>query len=279
MNPIAKKIREYRQKHQLTQAQLAEALGVRYQTVSKWETGTTLPDTLTLPAVADLFQISVDDLFGRKSTTCAGDIPDDELRFLLQTYTQMYGPEAGPWNLSVENKYLEYRITEFFESHFTVGTHTNICNIGIGAGEWDRYLSYKLTGGTLTSIDREEMCCKQLQKRLLWEGNPNTVNVICADAIHLRLSGQFEIVTLVGSTVKESGVGLALLEQAMDFVKAGGSLYYQSLDAQEACNAVMETALGRGMKLEAISEDRTYGYRCRYCKFSKGDTGTGQARS
>ena len=63
---------------------------------------------------------------------------------LLKHYGEVSGPEAGPWNLSVENKYLEYRITSWFEENFlTTGTET-ICNIGIGAGYWDRYLSYRV---------------------------------------------------------------------------------------------------------------------------------------
>ena len=40
--------------------------------------------------------------------------------FLLKTYGQCYGPEAGPWNLSVENKYLEYMFTKFFENNFSI---------------------------------------------------------------------------------------------------------------------------------------------------------------
>ncbi len=40
---------------------------------------------------------------------------EEEKAFLLHTYGEEYGPDAGPWNTSVESKYLEYRITEFFE--------------------------------------------------------------------------------------------------------------------------------------------------------------------
>lgn len=66
--------------------------------------------------------------------------------FLLKTYGQCYDAEAGPWNLSLQNKNLEYVITRFFEENFTVRQGADLCNIGIGAGYWDRYLSYRLTG-------------------------------------------------------------------------------------------------------------------------------------
>ena len=65
---------------------------------------------------------------------------DDDINFLLQTYSQMYAPEAGPWNLSTENKYLEYRFRAFLENNYPISNCAKICNIGIGAGEWDTYL-------------------------------------------------------------------------------------------------------------------------------------------
>lgn len=269
MKEIANSIRTLRLEHQMTQAQLANKLGVQYQTVSKWETGTTIPDTAMLPCLADLFGITIDELFGRKQTCYSKIIPDDNSDFLLHTYSQMYAPEAGPWNLSVENKYLEFRFADFFEKHFVVLEDTNICNIGIGAGEWDIYLSYKLKSGSLTSIDQLEICCRQLEQRLLCEGNPNDVKVICSDVMALDLDGQFDIVTMVGSTAIEGGIGLALFEKAVSFVKVGGAVYYQLLDEKEDCNEVLQAAYRHGMKLAVFIEDNSYGFRCHYYKFEK----------
>lgn len=49
----------------LTQEQLAVMVGVSAQTVSKWETGTTMPDIMLLPVIADVFDVDIDFLFGR----------------------------------------------------------------------------------------------------------------------------------------------------------------------------------------------------------------------
>ena len=269
MKEMANCIRAMRLSRRMTQAELAEVLGVQYQTVSKWETGATIPDVALLPRIADYFGISMDELFGRKQAGCSGEMPEDQLRFLLRTYSQMYGPEAGPWNVSVENKYLMYRFAEFFEKNFRVRETDDICNIGIGAGEWDEYLSWKLKKGTLTSIDRLEICCRQLEQRLIAEENPNKVRVIRADAGELALEGQFDIVTMVGSTVTESGMGLTLVEKAMDFVKTGGALYYQSMDSGEDSDRVIRAAHSRGMKLGAFAADDAYGFSCRYYKFER----------
>lgn len=266
---IAERIRALRTAQQMTQAQLADRLGVRYQTVSKWETGVSVPDTAMLPAIATLLGVSIDALFGRESHSCAVSLCEDDAAFLLQTYSRMYAPEAGPWNVSVENKYLEYRFADFFEKHFSITAQSAVCNIGIGAGEWDIYLSYQLSGGTLTSIDLREICCRQLERRLVCEENPAAVTVICADAMTLPLEGQFDLVTMVGSTAAESEDAPALLEKAMDFVREGGALYYQSLDATEDCSSVLQAAFRRGMTLDAFLTDDAYDMHCQYYKFRK----------
>lgn len=61
---IAENIKRLRQDSQLTQAQLAERLGVSYQAVSRWENETTYPDIELLPAIAALFGVTVDYLLG-----------------------------------------------------------------------------------------------------------------------------------------------------------------------------------------------------------------------
>lgn len=45
-----------------TQEKLAAMVGVSSQTVSKWETGTTMPDILLLPIIADVFDVDIDSL-------------------------------------------------------------------------------------------------------------------------------------------------------------------------------------------------------------------------
>ena len=61
---IGENIRDYRKKNNLTQEQFAERLGVTYQSVSRWENGTTYPDLELLPAISDLLSITVDELIG-----------------------------------------------------------------------------------------------------------------------------------------------------------------------------------------------------------------------
>ncbi|MBQ8401347.1 MAG: helix-turn-helix transcriptional regulator [Clostridia bacterium] len=60
---IAKNITELRKKNGMTQEQLAAALHVSPQAVSKWETGACQPDFQTIPILAEQFHVSIDYLF------------------------------------------------------------------------------------------------------------------------------------------------------------------------------------------------------------------------
>ena len=60
---LGKKIRALRFKAGLTQEQLAEKLGVGPQAVSKWENAAAMPDITALPVLAEVFGVTVDDLF------------------------------------------------------------------------------------------------------------------------------------------------------------------------------------------------------------------------
>ncbi len=60
---LGKKIKQLRFKAGLTQEQLAEKMGVGPQAVSKWETCAAMPDIAALPRLAEVFGVSIDDLF------------------------------------------------------------------------------------------------------------------------------------------------------------------------------------------------------------------------
>jgi transcriptional regulator with XRE-family HTH domain len=60
---IGNKIKSLRKKHNLTQEQLAEQLGITFQSISKWENDIALPDITLVPTIAAFFGISIDELF------------------------------------------------------------------------------------------------------------------------------------------------------------------------------------------------------------------------
>lgn len=87
---VGTQIGYYRRKQNMTQENLAQKLGVSNQAVSKWESDQCCPDVLLLPKLADVFEITIDELFGRPAPkSAAGEssqVPwadDDTLRAVI----------------------------------------------------------------------------------------------------------------------------------------------------------------------------------------------------
>lgn len=66
-----------------SQKEIATILDVSPSTVSKWESGSSLPDQSILPKIADLYGVSVDYLLGRteESNIAGGYVPENIVAF------------------------------------------------------------------------------------------------------------------------------------------------------------------------------------------------------
>lgn len=61
---LGENLKKLRLERNMTQENLAEFLGVTFQSVSNWERGSSYPDITLLPEIAAFFKISLDDLLG-----------------------------------------------------------------------------------------------------------------------------------------------------------------------------------------------------------------------
>ena len=62
-----------------TQETFAKKLGITPQAVSKWENGIGYPDITLFPAIADVFDMTTDELFGREVTVREEPEPEEEI--------------------------------------------------------------------------------------------------------------------------------------------------------------------------------------------------------
>ena len=60
------RIRQLREKHNMSQEVLAQKLHIKRQTISSYERGKSIPDIYMLIKIADIFEVSLDELVGRK---------------------------------------------------------------------------------------------------------------------------------------------------------------------------------------------------------------------
>ena len=77
-------LKRLRKEKELTQENLAEFLGVSFQTISKWERGETYPDITTIPIISRFFDVSIDDLLGVNKTR-----EEEKINEYLSLYDEM----------------------------------------------------------------------------------------------------------------------------------------------------------------------------------------------
>ena len=76
---FGQRIAALRKERGMTQEALAQKLGITNQAVSKWESDQCCPDIMQLPALAELFDISMDALFGREEAVRPGAEAEEKI--------------------------------------------------------------------------------------------------------------------------------------------------------------------------------------------------------
>ena len=105
---IGKYIKSKRIEKHLTQKELAGKLQISFQAVSKWETGTTLPDTSLLLTLSDVLQVTVDQILNagefRQSMNKKIDIEEVKkgLKSILKL-RKILGPNNGFYNSMINS--------------------------------------------------------------------------------------------------------------------------------------------------------------------------------
>ena len=89
---LGERIQYYRKRDGLSQEQLAEALGVSRQAVSKWELNDAQPELDKVLAMARLFRVSTDTLLGNEPPA-GGEVPP------THTATTWQRVKRWPWYL------------------------------------------------------------------------------------------------------------------------------------------------------------------------------------
>ena len=178
---ICAKIAELRRASGLTQDALAEKLGVTYQAVSKWENAISCPDIALIPAISDIFGVSIDSLFGRteEKEVSSETLPwgnDNKLRAVLFRGTtlvskQEYKNEKTNITLEVKGS-----VREVICSEFPVSCHNVEGNISAGSVTCD-VVEGDVNAGSIT--------CDSIEGDIVMKGSGNiTCNgEVCGDLI------------------------------------------------------------------------------------------------
>ena len=66
---LSESIRYFRTQRNMTQEELAKAISISPQAISKWERGESMPDASIVTDLADALDVSLDRLYGRERVT------------------------------------------------------------------------------------------------------------------------------------------------------------------------------------------------------------------
>ena len=93
-------LRELRKEQGFTQEQFAEKLGVSARTVSRWETGSNMPDISLLPDIADYYDVGISEIIAgeRKS-----DEMNEEVKEVAAAMSDYAGEEKAKLVKSIRN--------------------------------------------------------------------------------------------------------------------------------------------------------------------------------
>lgn len=143
-NLLGKSIHALRKRKGLTQSELARMLGVSNQAVSKWESSQCCPDIMLLPVLADLMEVSIDELFGRSvasGRTVIQTLPwedDNNLRVVCcvgHTLAEQIPVRSSSIELhfsgNVNNIFSEFSVTA---ENCTIGGNVN-AGTGVACGD------------------------------------------------------------------------------------------------------------------------------------------------
>lgn len=116
----------------ITQEELARALGVSNQAVSKWESAQSCPDIQLLPELAQYFGVSIDELMGYKGVDTSKDILL-QLRNMIQELPQ---PEDFHFTLKMAYALHAIILSKEMTDVGNPGWDTNDAIEHASAGEW-----------------------------------------------------------------------------------------------------------------------------------------------
>ncbi|WP_105615215.1 DNA (cytosine-5-)-methyltransferase [Vallitalea okinawensis] len=262
MDRIKLSIANLRKEKGITQTELADSLGVSFQSISKWETGITLPDITLLPTLADYFEVSVDQILGLKPLnnreyilrrTDSKEHWDHRLDYLKNSRPYI-------WN----NDYMEFLIDKVWQ----ISKPINIVDFGCGYGYLGLLLLPKLPkGSTYTGVDVSDKLIEEA--RTLFKDSCYKTEFIQSDLNLFKTTEKYDM-AICQCRLRHLPDPKETLKNMVDAVFAGGMVVTISIN-RELENAGLyidgldyssfdykTSALKKLWKTELHSEGRDY---------------------
>jgi transcriptional regulator with XRE-family HTH domain len=264
MTTVKLKIAELRKRKGIGQQELADVLKVSFQSVSKWETGVTMPDITLLPNIAEYFGVSVDEVLGLKPLG-------------QQTYIPRGTDNRNSWNANsdkfhVSRKYIwnDDYFQFLVENVWKFNKPVDIIDFRCGHGNLGmKFFDLLPEGSTYTGIDNEHYIDEAIMNYKCNE----KVNFMVSDLYSVNLDKKYDIAILqVG--LRHMNKPMEVLSNMIECVKKDGivicveinrefenvGFYFDGLNYDHLCTAFDFHKLWR-KELECEGRDYAIGMR------------------
>lgn len=233
MKKIQLRIADLRKAKRLTQQELADAIGVSFQTISKWETSATMPDISVLPLLAEYFQVSTDQLLGLKpldgevyvpEQTGTKDFWNHRLDYLLRTRKRF-------WN----GDYIRFLVSQVWK----IQSPVSMLDCGCGYGSLGLLLLPVLPqGSTYTGIDFAENLIQE-GTRLFAEQNIDA-SFLCKNVYEHSAESQYDFV-ICQAVLRHLDNPASYIRKMISFAKPGGYVVCMDVNrAFESCGLYVD---------------------------------------
>ncbi len=242
MPSVKLKIAELRKLKGISQQELAEYLGVSFQSVSKWETGATMPDITLLPDIAEYFKVSVDELLGLKPLHQLEYRPrnSDNHDGSTGKYDNLYKNRKYFWN----DDYLEFLVRSVWKLKHPVDfIEFRCCDGYLG----QQLLSILPQGSSYTGIDTQYFTEKA---RLRFQDTDYDTSFLPSDLYSFEADRLYDI-AIIQASLRHMNRPIEVLKKMIASVKRGGliicidvnrefendGLYIEGMDYNYLCTA------------------------------------------
>lgn len=261
MGKISLRIADLRKGSRITQQELADSIGVSFQTVSKWETGISMPDITMLPLLAEYFHVSTDQLLGLKpldgevyipEKTATEDFWNNKLEYLLRT-------RRNYWN----NDYASFLVSNVWK----IDKPVSILDCGCGYGFLGLlFLPFMPEGSTYTGIDFAEDLVQKGKE--IFKKQSIKAEFICKDVFSYQAENKYDFV-ICQAVLRHLDNPAAFIQKMVTFARPGGyvvcidanrefeccGLYIDGMDYQELCR---HGGLEKKWRAELENQGRDY---------------------